>query len=204
MKILQVKELAIPEIKVIRFQRFKDERGYFTEIYRQSDFEQLDFMKGIKFTQCNESRSQSGVLRGFHFQLNPFMGKLVRTLSGHMVDFGLDIRKDSPTFGQLVAYDMPANPNRDYDEWIWLPKGFAHGNFYPEDGAIEYFCTGQYNPDGEVGIDPFDQDIDWSLIDPSIKTHIDQNKDLLQSERDQKNISLSDWQKDSRTEQFIY
>ena len=100
MKITQIKSLAISAIKVVRFARFTDFRGYFTEPFRKSDFSaQLEFMKGVDFFQFNESFSRSNVVRGLHFQWNPFMGKLVRTIQGRMVDLFLDIRKESPTYG---------------------------------------------------------------------------------------------------------
>ena len=105
MKILDVKSLAISDIKVIRFGRFGDHRGFFAEHFRKSDFgthPQLDFMAGVEFSQCNESFSRPGTIRGLHFQWNPYMGKLVRTLSGRMTDMVLDIRKGSPTFGKIL------------------------------------------------------------------------------------------------------
>ena len=105
--------------------------------------------------QANQSLSEKGVMRGMHFQWNPYMGKLVRTISGHMVDMVLDIRIDSPTFGKMIAYDMPASDENDYDEWIWVPPGFAHGNFFSEKTIIEYMCTGQYSPGCEACISPF-------------------------------------------------
>jgi dTDP-4-dehydrorhamnose 3,5-epimerase-like enzyme len=109
MKITEIKSLSIPAIKVVRFARFVDFRGYFTEPFRKSDFSaQLEFMKGVEFFQFNESFSRSNVLRGLHFQWNPLMGKLVRTVQGRMVDLFLDIRKGSPTYGKAAAYDIPS------------------------------------------------------------------------------------------------
>src|ERR1039458_8491280 len=100
MKITEIKSLVIPAIKIVRFARFTDLRGYFTESFRKSDFSaQLEFMKGVDFFQFNESFSRPNVVRGLHFQWNPFMGKLVRTVQGRMVDLFLDIRKGSPSYG---------------------------------------------------------------------------------------------------------
>src|SRR3954454_7369139 len=144
MKILAVEPLKIPEIKVIRFARFGDQRGYFTEHFRQTDFQTnpfTPFMRGVEFVQTNESFSRAGTVRGLHFQWNPYMGKLVRTLYGHMIDLVLDIRKGSPTFGKAIAYDMLSNHAEHFNEWIWVPPGFAHGNTFLEDTAIEYFCS---------------------------------------------------------------
>src|SRR5256885_2155696 len=110
MKITEVKALPISSVKTIKFARFRDQRGYFTEHYRRSDLEnhpEARFMKKVSFVQCNESFSRKGTLRGLHFQWNPYMGKLVRTISGHMIDIFLDIRKGSPTFGKAYLHDMP-------------------------------------------------------------------------------------------------
>jgi len=86
MKLYEVKTLQIQAIKVIRFARFCDHRGYFTEHYRKSDFEnhaEMAFMKDVEFVQCNESYSKKDTVRGLHFQWNPYMGKLARTLTGY-------------------------------------------------------------------------------------------------------------------------
>src|ERR687885_2210866 len=176
MKILAVNQLEIPEIRVIRFARFRDQRGYFTEHFRNSDFQTnplTPFMKGVEFVQTNESFSKAGTVRGLHFQWNPYMGKLVRTLYGHMIDLILDIRRGSPTFGKIIAYDMRSNGTEDFDEWIWVPPGFAHGNALLEDTLIEYFCSGEYSPGHEAGIYPLAEDIDWSLSDNNLKQAFD-------------------------------
>ena len=115
MKILEAKSLAIPDVKVVRYGRFTDHRGYFTEHYRKSDFRshpELGFLHDVEFEQCNESASRADTIRGLHFQWNPHMGKLVRPLSGRLIDMMLDIRLGSPTFGKIIAYDMPADPDR--------------------------------------------------------------------------------------------
>lgn len=209
MKIICVQGLALPGIKVIRFARFCDQRGYFTESFRQNDFQnhpELRCLQGISIQQCNESRSQAGVVRGLHFQWNPFMGKLVRTLVGRMVDLVLDIRKGSPHFGKIVAYDMPADPHGEYAEWIWVPPGFAHGNFFTEDTLIEYFCTGEYSQGCEAGISPLAQDLDWSLCASALKKLFRelQARALIISAKDQNGLSLKDWERDPRSDNFIF
>jgi len=171
MKIIETKTLVFPEIKVIRYRRFNDDRGYFTETFRQSDF--IKTIPGFSIKQINESRSKKGVVRGLHTQWNPYMAKLVRTISGHMVDLFLDIRKGSPTYGKIAAYDMPSTCDQNFNEWIWIPIGFAHGNFYRQDSTIEYFCTGEYSPSCEVGISPLAEDLDWSLCDKNLKQQFD-------------------------------
>jgi dTDP-4-dehydrorhamnose 3,5-epimerase len=204
MKILEVKALAIPEIKVIRFARFADARGFFSELFRKSDFGKLDFQKGIEFLQCNESYSRAGTVRGLHFQWNPTMGKLVRTLSGRMVDLVLDIRRGSPTFGKVIAYDMPGDSNAGFGEWIWVPPGFAHGNYFDRESRIEYFCTGEYNPDCEAGISPISEDIDWSLCDPLLKSgfHAIMAGNPLISEKDRNGHTLSSWIRNPNSDLF--
>ena len=168
MKILSVTTLAIPDVKVIRFARFCDARGYFTEPFRKSDLQahpQTGFFRGLEFTQANESFSRPGVIRGLHFQWNPYMGKLVRTIAGRMVDLVLDIRKGSPCQGKIIAYDMPSRVDDDYGTWIWVPPGMAHGNLFTEPTQIEYYCTGEYSPGCEAGISPLSGELDWSLCD---------------------------------------
>jgi dTDP-4-dehydrorhamnose 3,5-epimerase len=209
MKILAVNQLEISEIRVVRFARFCDQRGYFTEHFRRSDFQAnslTPFMKGVEFVQTNESFSRAGTIRGLHFQWNPYMGKLVRTLYGHMVDLILDIRKGSPTFGKAIAYDMPSNRSEDFNEWIWVPPGFAHGNMFLEDTVIEYFCSGEYSPEYEAGISPLAEDIDWSLCDQDLREtfyKIASSTQLI-TDKDRSGLSVSAWKKDERSNNFIY
>ena len=209
MKLTEVKTLGIEAIKVIRFARFCDHRGYFTEHYRRSDFAShpdVDFMKGVEFVQANESYSRSGTVRGLHFQWNPYMGKLLRTLTGRMVDMVLDMRKGSPTFGKIILYDMPADHKADYQEWIWVPPGFAHGNFFPEDTMIEYFCSGEYSPGCEAGISPLANDIDWTLCEPNLKELFDSivPSTSLISDKDRDGLSVEQWGHDDRSNNFIF
>jgi len=209
MKITAVKSLAIPEIKVIRYGRFADPRGFFAEHFRKSDFAtrpELDFLAGVEFLQCNESQSQPGTIRGLHLQWNPCMGKLVRTLSGRMVDLVLDVRRGSPTYGKIVGYDMAAPPLAPDGEWIWVPPGFAHGNFFTELSHIEYFCSGEYNPACEAGISPFSKDLDWSLFDPGLKEEFDAvaRGNPLISDKDRNGHSLSSWGLSAGSGQFLF
>ncbi len=209
MKIIEVKTLGMESVKVIRFARFCDHRGFFTEHFRKSDFAghpDMGFMKDVEFVQCNESFSHKGTVRGLHFQWNPFMGKLVRTLSGRMVDMILDIRKGSPTFGKIICYDMPAGLDKDYSEWIWVPPGFAHGNFFTEETMIEYFCSGEYSPGCEAGISPLAEDIDWSICDTELKKMFDGiafSTDLI-TEKDKDGFTVKSWTEDDRSNNFLF
>jgi dTDP-4-dehydrorhamnose 3,5-epimerase len=208
-KILEVKELSIPDVRVIRFARFPDNRGYFSEQYRFSDFEEGEatpFMRGVRFPQANESYSRAGTVRGLHFQWNPYMGKLVRTIRGHMVDVVLDIRKGSPTYGKAIAYDMPVRGDENYADWIWVPPGFAHGNTFPIDTVIEYLCSGEYSPECEAGISPVANDIDWSLCEPEL---LDQFQSIarntsLMTDKDRHGLSMAAWTDDERSGNFLY
>ncbi len=209
MKILSVEQLQIPEIQVIRFARFRDERGYFTEHFRRDDFDNsplTPFMAGVEFVQANESFSRATTVRGLHFQWNPYMGKLVRTVQGHMVDLVLDIRKGSPTFGKAIAHDMPSDVGGEHNEWIWVPPGFAHGNVFPEDTTIEYFCSGQYSPGNEAGISPLAEDIDWSLCDQSLYEtfHEIASGTHLMTDKDRNGLTVAAWERDDRSENFVY
>ncbi len=143
--------------------------------------------------QINESYSRPGTLRGLHFQWNPQMGKLVRTVAGRMVDFALDIRKGSPFFGHVIAYDMPSTAEQSYGEWIWVPPGFAHGNFFPQRTRIEYLCSGQWSPGCEAGISPLAADLDWSLCDGKCKALLDgaAAAALLISDKDRAGLTLA-------------
>lgn len=209
MRLFEVKALEMEAIKVIKFGRFCDARGYFTEHYRKSDFEshgETAFMKDVEFVQCNESYSKKGTIRGLHFQWNPYMGKLVRTLTGRMIDMVLDIRKGSPTFGKIILYDMPADERADYQEWIWVPRGFAHGNFFTQDTIIEYFCSGEYSPRCEAGISPLAKDIDWTLCDTNLKEAFDSIalSTTLITDKDKNGFSINDWKNHEHSDNFIY
>jgi dTDP-4-dehydrorhamnose 3,5-epimerase len=209
MKIVEVRKLLIPEITVIRFARFRDHRGFFTEHFRESDFSShlgLEYLRGVRFCQMNESFSRADTIRGMHFQWNPHMGKLVRCVSGRMIDLVLDIRKESPTFGRMVAHDMPGRLDSEFSEWIWVPPGFAHGNLFTQDTLIEYFCSGEYSQGCEAGISPLSQDIDWSMCAPSLKAkfdHVAAATELITS-KDRHAPGVSAWANDPRSANFLY
>ncbi|GAB1372030.1 hypothetical protein MASR1M45_20920 [Candidatus Kapaibacterium sp.] len=210
MKIIEVKNLAIKGCKVIKYQRFDDERGFFAESYRKNDFDthsDTTDLRNKNFTQMNESFSKAGTIRGLHFQWNPFMAKLVRCISGRMIDLLLDIRVDSPTYGKIIAYDTRNSFSHNTGEWVYAPVGIAHGVFLPEDTLIEYFCTGQWNPDCETGISPLANDISWDLCDTEVfellhKT-INSGK-LIIKDKDKNGHSLGSWSKLSESKLFKF
>lgn len=209
MKILSVTSLALPDVKVIRFARFGDHRGYFAEPFRRSDFDahpETGFLRGVALPQTNESWSRAGVVRGLHFQWNPFMGKLVRTVNGRMVDIFMDIRLGSPTFGKAAMHDMPSASSDDFAEWIWVPPGFAHGNFFSMESRIEYLCSGEYSPGCEAAVTPLATDIDWSLCDAALKAEFDGllAAGPLMSDKDRIAPELSAWQADERSRHFVF
>jgi dTDP-4-dehydrorhamnose 3,5-epimerase len=207
MKILEIRALPLPDMKVIRFARFRDHRGYFTEPFRRSDFDrypEMETLRGLPLLQVNESRSRPGTIRGLHFQWNPYMGKLVRTLHGHMVDLVLDLRKGSGTYGKGLLYDMPDREDADHSEWIWVPPGFAHGNFFLTTSRIEYFCTGEYSPGCEAGISPLAADIDWSLAEPALLARF---RELVASgpvisDKDRSGLTVAAWTADACSDVF--
>ena len=206
MKILETVSLPLAGTHLIRFARFCDQRGYFTETFRRSDFDGLDFLEGIQFVQSNESFSKRGVIRGLHFQWNPYMGKLVRTIQGRAIDLILDIRSGSPTFGKAIAVDLPATPDADANEWVWIPPGFAHGNLFTEPTTIEYFCSGQYSHGCEAGISPLAADIDWSLCDPKLKATFDEfsSTTAILTDKDRIGFTLGSWSQEEAAKNFVY
>lgn len=209
MKIISVSSLALPEVKVIRYKRFTDNRGYFTETFNKAEFAEnpeLSFLKNTEFVQVNESYSYKHTVRGLHFQWSPYQGKLVRTVLGHMTDLVMDIRKGSPQFGKIISYDLPADQRRDYGELIWIPVGFAHGGFYQEESQIEYLCTSNWNPQSEAGISPLSADIDWSLCDTSLRSIFQEivTHEHLMSAKDKDGFTVEQWSQNPNSQQFQY
>ncbi len=207
MQILDIIELEIPDVKVIRFKKFCDDRGYFTETFRKEDFFEnpdIDFFDGYEFLQFNEAFSFSGTFRGLHFQWDPFMGKLVRCISGRLIDYALDIRKDSPYFGKIVGFDLKADRFRDCSEWIWLPPGFAHGTLLTDDSYIQYLCSGTYNPNGESVIRPNAPDIDWSICNTELAQiyRFSFEHGIRIKDRDLQGETINEWANNPNSEKF--
>lgn len=144
----RLEKLSIPEVLVITPQRFEDDRGFFMETFKKSDFAKL----GIRgeFCQDNCSLSRRGVVRGLHYQLEPAaQGKLLRALSGALFEVAVDIRKGSPTFGRWTGAHLSAE-NRAV---MWIPPGFAAGVVaLEEDSQLAYKTTAEYSKPHERGI----------------------------------------------------
>jgi len=206
MKIIEVESTIFPEVKIIRYERFPDERGFFSESFRKSDIKSkiLEF-NNLEILQSNVSYSKAGVIRGLHFQWKPDMRKLIKVIDGSMIDLFLDIRKNSPTFGKIGAVKVEADSTKTEDLMIWIPPGFAHGVAFYKNSYIEYYCTAEYSPENEAGIFPLVADIDWSLCDSQLKTEFDQiAKNSLISEKDKNGLTVSQWKTDPRSENFVY
>lgn len=177
---MKVIRTDIPDVVIIEPGVFGDHRGYFFESFSERDF--AGQVRKVRFVQDNESRSCRGVVRGLHFQLPPHaQSKLVRVVSGCVLDVAVDIRRGSPTFGRHVAVELSAENRRQ----LFIPRGFAHGFAVLSDDAVfQYKCDSYYAPESEAAIawDDPDLGIDWGLPAESI----------ILSEKDRRNPCLKD------------
>lgn len=150
-----------PGLMVFEPKIWNDDRGYFFESYNQKFFEEEEIE--IQFVQDNQARSTYGVVRGLHYQLNPYaQTKLIRVLSGNILDVAVDIRKNSPTYGKAFTIELSAVNKKQ----LLVPKGFAHGYSVISDTAeVFYKCDEFYNKDSEGGIAYNDAalNIDWGV-----------------------------------------
>ncbi|EJF4739817.1 dTDP-4-dehydrorhamnose 3,5-epimerase, partial [Salmonella enterica] len=139
----------IPDVLIFEPKVFSDERGFFMESFNQKVFEEAVGRK-IEFVQDNHSKSTKGVLRGLHYQVEPYaQGKLVRCIAGEVFDVAVDIRKDSETFGKWVGVNISSENKRQ----LWIPEGFAHGFLVLSDSAdFLYKTSNYYSPIHERGI----------------------------------------------------
>lgn len=160
------KRLSIPEVFLIEPIIFNDERGFFMETYKFSDFSKFGIKENI--IQENHSKSSEGVLRGLHYQKNPkAQSKLVRCVFGEIFDVAVDIRRNSPTYGKWVAEILSEENKRE----LYIPEGFAHGFCVLSKSAeIIYKVNKEYSPENERGIIWNDSEIriDWPLKNPLI------------------------------------
>jgi dTDP-4-dehydrorhamnose 3,5-epimerase len=165
---------SLPDIFIIEPKVFSDSRGFFFESYSSRDMERI----GIRddFVQDNQSCSAKGVVRGLHFQKKHPQGKLVRVLRGSIYDVVVDIRKQSPTFGTSIGFEISAQDFR----MLWIPVGFAHGFLSLEDHTeVLYKTTDFYYPEYDAGIRWNDPDlaINWPLAQYGISSAIISEKD---------------------------
>ena len=154
--------LKIPDVVICEPKVFLDERGYFTETFREDKLTEFLGYK-VNFCQDNESKSNFGVVRGLHYQIAPYtQSKLVRVIKGTVLDVAVDIRKDSHTFGQHIAVELSDSNKRQ----LFIPKGFANGFVVLSKEAIyTYKVDNYYNKKSERGI-AFDDKtlkLDWKL-----------------------------------------
>lgn len=178
---IDIKETAIPGVVIVEPKVFGDARGYFTETWSQRD---LDAALGrcIHFVQDNESKSRYGVVRGLHYQKGLFsQSKLVRVVSGRVLDVVVDIRRGSPWFGQHVACELSGENHRQ----LFVPRGFAHGfSVLSQEAVFQYKCDRFYSPAAEDAIawnDP-SLGIDWGIPEA----------DIILSEKDSHHPLLAD------------
>ena len=163
-----INNAEIEAVKIIEPMVFDDQRGYFLEIFKSSEFSK----HGIndRFVQFNHSSSGKNVLRGLHYQLNPkAQAKLVRCVNGKIFDVAVDIRKNSPTFLRWVAIELSSGNKKLF----YVPKGFAHGFCsLDEKTEVEYYCTEEYSPENERGIIWNDAriNIKWPIKKPVVSS----------------------------------
>jgi dTDP-4-dehydrorhamnose 3,5-epimerase len=173
---MEIKEEKIKGLFSIQPKVFGDERGYFLETFNQNKYNK--FIKAFEFVQDNLSLSTKGVLRGLHFQNPPFdQGKLVQVIKGAALDVAVDIRKDSPTYGEYVSVILSEKEKNQF----WIPPGFAHGFCALEDNTIfSYKCTNYYSPENESSILWNDKtlNIDWKV------------ENLIISDKDKKGVEF--------------
>ena len=152
----------IPDVIIIEPEIHGDERGYFVETFRQDKLEKF-LGHSVNFVQDNESKSSRGVLRGLHYQLGTAsQSKLVRVISGRVLDVTVDIREGSPTFGQHIAIELTSENKRQ----LFVPRGFAHGFLVLEDETVfAYKVDNYYSPENDRGMAFNDPSlaIDWQL-----------------------------------------
>ena len=163
----EFKRLEIPDVILIKPKVFEDERGFFMETYKKEEFEEKAGIKG-EFIQDNHSKSEYGVLRGLHFQSEPYaQAKIIRCIRGEIYDVAVDLRKNSPTFGKYAGVIL----SEDNRYQLYIPGGCAHGFLVLSDAAeIIYKADNVYAPEYEGGLiwnDP-DVNVKWPNDKPTL------------------------------------
>jgi len=161
---MKVIETRLPGVLIIEPRIFGDARGFFLETWNCDRYRAASF-PDVVFVQDNHSRSQKGVLRGLHFQLNHPQGKLVQVATGIVFDVAVDVSSESPTYCQWVGTELSEENHRQ----LWIPPGYAHGFCVLSDVAdFQYKCTAFYHPEDESDVlwnDP-DIGIAWPVLEP--------------------------------------
>ncbi|KRW71237.1 dTDP-4-dehydrorhamnose 3,5-epimerase [Stutzerimonas stutzeri] len=161
---MKIIETSIPDVLIIEPKVFGDERGFFYESFNAAAFEAATGLRR-QFVQDNHSKSQRGVLRGLHYQIQQPQGKLVRVVAGEVFDVAVDLRKSSPSFGRWVGTHLSAQNQRQ----LWIPEGFAHGFVVLSESAeFLYKTTDYYAPEHERSLlwnDP-ELGIEWPFDEP--------------------------------------
>lgn len=175
---MNIVETSIPGVLILEPKVFGDERGYFLESWSQRVFDAA--VRPINFVQDNESKSRYGVLRGLHFQKGRWsQSKLLRVVSGEVLDVAVDIRVGSPTFGQHVSVLLSGSNHRQ----VFIPRGFAHGfSVLSPEAVFQYKCDNPYVPESEGAIawDDPTLAIDWRIpADQLILSEKDRHHPLL-------------------------
>jgi dTDP-4-dehydrorhamnose 3,5-epimerase len=145
---MQIHDTGLRDVKILEPKRHGDPRGWFAEVFNSETYRRAGLP--AEFVQDNQSFSARGVLRGLHYQLEQPQGKLVRVLSGHIWDVAVDLRRDSPDFGNWAGFHLrPLNAAGEM-ELLWIPEGFAHGFLVlSETAEVLYKTTRGYHPAGE-------------------------------------------------------
>lgn len=139
--------------------KYHDDRGWFTEICKESDFHKFEQLKETKIKQVNLSFSFGGVVRGMHFQWRRPQGKLIRIIHGRVTDCVIDLRADSPTYGKLEAFELGVG------HILYVPPMFAHGFWARTDTHFLYSCTEEYDSGSDGGISPVDESFKFPWLD---------------------------------------
>jgi dTDP-4-dehydrorhamnose 3,5-epimerase len=175
--IMPIQTTAIPDVIIIEPNVFGDERGFFYESFNAKSFAEQTGINAL-FVQDNHSKSAKGVLRGLHYQIQQPQGKLVRVVAGEVFDVAVDIRKQSPTFGQWVGVMLSGDNKRQ----LWVPEGFAHGFLVLSNSAeFLYKTTDYYAPEFERSILWNDSaiDIQWPIQGEPVLSNKDKMAKLL-------------------------
>ncbi|WP_341232274.1 dTDP-4-dehydrorhamnose 3,5-epimerase [uncultured Methylophaga sp.] len=175
---MQVFNTNLPDVKLLKPKKFGDERGFFLESYNKKVFDDLIGMN-VDFVQDNHSRSSKGVLRGLHYQIRQPQGKLVRVTAGKVYDVAVDMRRDSPSFGQWAGTILTA----EGQEQFWVPEGFAHGFLVLSDTAdFLYKTTNYYAPEHDRSVLWNDKTIgiEWPISDSLQPTLSDKDRNAVE------------------------